>query len=97
MGRRALEEKFTRSELIILAWRSQETSAALEKQTEEGKKGGKTGTKPQRDWVPDSQMPANLPDRFFNEDGEVDLRNVTGEEAYRYFSSIGVKLPIINR
>ena len=99
MGKRELEEKFTKSELVILAWRSQETAATLEKMGKESQDSfkEKTRPKPDRPWVPDAQMPSGLPDHFFNEDGEVDLRNVTGEEAYRYFSSIGVRLPIIDR
>jgi hypothetical protein len=96
MGKRELEEKFTKSELVILGWRSQETSAQLEKQTKEVTDDFEASKKRQpRQHPGNAEMPANLPEHFFNENGEVDLRKVSGEEAYRYFSSIGVHLPII--
>ena len=30
-----------------------------------------------------------LPDKYFNNEGELDLRNVTGDEALAYYRSIG--------
>lgn len=44
----------------------------------------------------DVVIPENLPDKFFNDEGEVDLRRVTGEEARKYFSMLGMQLPVIN-
>lgn len=91
LGKRELEEKFTKSELVLLAWRSQEVSASLEKGAPTGAPAG-TYRK-----MTDAQVPEGLPDHFYNEQGEVDLRKVTGAEAYRYFSSVGIKLPIFGR
>jgi hypothetical protein len=90
LSKRELEEKFKKSEMVVLAWRSQEISANMEKQSEGMMSPGKS-----RKPVYDAEVPHNLPDHFFNEDGEIDLRQVTGEEAYKYMSSIGVKLPRI--
>lgn len=36
----------------------------------------------------------NLPDRFFNEEGEVDLSKVTGRDAVQYLAAVGIHLPI---
>lgn len=90
LSKRELEKKFTRSELVLLAWRSQEISASLDSPSSQPPE-----SKTKRKFYFDSQVPEGLPDKFFNEDGEVDLRKVTGEEAYKYMSSIGVKLPIM--
>lgn len=42
-------------------------------------------------------QPANLPAHYYNEEGEVDLRQVTGKEAYNFFLAQGIKLPIFQR
>jgi hypothetical protein len=88
LSKRELEEKFRRSEIAILAWRSQELSYKLSHST-----GSTSGKKRKTGY--DTQV-EGLPDKFFNEEGEVDLRQVTGEEAYKYLSSIGMRLPIMH-
>jgi hypothetical protein len=92
LSKREIDRRFTRSEMVLLAWRSQEVSASLEKSTED--MGVETQRKGRRRFV-DAKVPEGLPDKFFNEQGEVDLRQVSGEEAYKYMSSIGIKLPIM--
>lgn len=92
LSKRELEKKFTRSELVLLAWRSQEMSASLEKQTEAQKAG--TAPPKRRNYF-DAAVPEGLPDHFYNADGEIDLRQVRGEDAYKYMSAIGIKLPIM--
>ena len=42
-------------------------------------------------------IPANLPDRFFDENGDLNLSRVTGEEAYKFFAAQGIKLPVMPR
>jgi hypothetical protein len=85
-----IEERFTRSELAVVAWRSQETyhqmSAKMKKheQNSPGQKYDERGV-----------LPEGLPDKFFNEAGEVDLRQVTGAEAWKFMQAQGIKLPII--
>ena len=94
LPKREIEKKFVRSELVLLAWRSQEISASLERTTSsEGAPA--TGAKRKKRYT-DAQVPENLPDNFYNEEGEIDLRRVTGEEAYKYMSSVGVKLPVMH-
>ena len=102
LSKRELEEKFTRSELVLIGWRSQEMAASLEKQTADVRHsvGSYSGAKYA------GEVPEGLPDHFFRKTydpetglgpGELDLRQVTGEEAYKYFASMGIKLPIIRR
>lgn len=90
LSKRELEKKFTRSELVLLAWRSQEISASLDASAKPPQEN-----RAKKRFYFDAQVPEGLPDKFFNADGEIDLRQVSGEEAYKYMSSIGVKLPIM--
>jgi hypothetical protein len=90
LSKRELDAKFTKSELALLAWRSQEVSASMEKST-----GSRKG---QRKNYSDAEVPEGLPDHFFDpETGELDLRRVTGEEAYKYMAAIGIRLPVMGR
>jgi len=89
-----MEAKFRRSELIIMAWRSQEVSASLKMQTD-GTTQPPAGRK--KKTYSDAQVPQGLPDKFYNKDGEIDLRQVTGPEAYQFMMSQGIKLPIFGR
>ncbi len=90
LSKRELDVKFTKSELFLLAWRSREQSAALEKSM---KQPGRHSASDNGD----AEVPEGLPEHFFNKDGDLDLRQVSGREAYRFFSAIGKKLPIIMR
>lgn len=46
----------------------------------------------------DGVVPEGLPDKFYDPiTGEIDLRRVTGREAYKYFAAIGIRLPIMGR
>jgi hypothetical protein len=92
MSKRELDAKFTKSELFILAWRSQEQSWKLEESMH--KNGNQSPAKGHHHV---EGTPAGLPDKFFNKEGEVDLRQVTGREAYKYFSAMGLKFPIMTR
>jgi len=88
-----------------MGWRSQEQHWHLKKkfppkkEEEEGEESPRLpvpgGSKRKR-YTDDVMIPEGLPDRFFNEEGEVDLRLVTGEEARKYFGSLGMDLPIMN-
>jgi len=98
IGKRELEAKFTKSEMVLLAWRSQEVSHNMDASTKNTLTNGSGSARVDR-----SQIPENLPDHFFRKDwdpeagigpGELDLRQVRGDEAYKYFSTMGVHLPI---
>ena len=94
LSKREIEKKFKRSELLILAWRSQEMSASFEKDSA-GVREKAESIKTRRQRKTDGILPEGLPDHFFNEDGEVDLRQVTGKEAYEFMMKQGIKLPVI--
>lgn len=43
-------------------------------------------------------VPAGLPAKFYDpKTGEIDLRKVTGDDARKYFSALGIPLPVMNR
>ena len=98
LGKRALEEKFTKAEMVLLAWRSHEMSHNMDKGT---KMSMQTGSKARNM----EGLPPDLPDHFFRTEddpetgikaGELDLRQVTGKDAYRLFQKMGIKLPVIH-
>jgi hypothetical protein len=85
-----IEEKFTLSEMAIMSWSSQEHMAGLEKRSVNRPTRTKESNTKQN-------KTESLPEHFYNEEGEIDLRRVTGKEAYRFLSSQGIKIPIIKR
>ena len=99
----AIEEKFTKSDLAVIAWRSQETYYQTKLKMGTNKYPGTvdytyneiTGKK--RIEVPGAHVPEGLPDRFYNEEGELDLRQVTAVDAYNFFKAQGILLPVIVR
>lgn len=92
-----IEERFTKSELAIVAWSSQEQSEHLRQRMKKSEDEGKVqyGTPPNAKIPPGTTVPENLPAKFFNAQGELDLSGVTGVEAWKYMQAIGVKLPYI--
>ena len=42
-------------------------------------------------------VPEGVPEHFFNEDGEIDLRQVSGKEALKYFAAMGIAIPEIRK
>lgn len=46
---------------------------------------------------PDGHVPGNLPKRFYDKEGNVNLTQVTGDDALKYFAAQGIKLPIFPR
>jgi hypothetical protein len=130
---REIEQRFTKSEIVLYAWRSQEQYYQFqqrmaknqpdvsEEESEEEDYEEVTGNEDvdrildavDRNYNLDrkkeirrkkrikkkvtGKIPQNLPDRFYNKDGEVDLRQVTGEDAMKYFSKQGIPLPVFQR
>lgn len=74
-SRREIEQRFTKSELVLLAWRSQEQAAEMKRRMEAGS----------------DEQPRNngVPKKYLNDEGEVDMSKMTGDEAYRYLQGIG--------
>ncbi len=58
LSKRELEKKFTRSELLLLAWRSQEISASFAQQIPSS-----SGTR--KKFYTDASVPEGLPDHFW--------------------------------
>lgn len=86
-----IEAKFTKSEMAIMSWSSQEQTLNLEKKTKNTKKNN--FKKPSNIEKDDEDLPSH----FYNEEGEIDLRKVTGKEAHRFLSRMGIKIPIIRK
>lgn len=73
-----------------MAWRSQEMHFNF-KGEEKGIKG--SGRRKMR-YGPDDIGPQGMPDEFFDENGEINLSQVQGESARRYFEmKLGIPLP----
>jgi hypothetical protein len=104
-----IRKRFRLSEMVILAWRSQEQVHRMKRRYPTSRRrsvpdetpsalGDNVGTgRQKKSRTSDAFMPEGLSAKYFNEEGELDLRRVTGREAYRYFQSIGIQLPIIQR
>ena len=76
-----------------MGWRSAEQTNQLKKNTPASLRNV-TSTKARTKYGPGDSVPDNLPDRFFNEEGEVDLRNVTGRDAVHYLAALGIHVPV---
>lgn len=96
---REIKTRYTKSEMFILAWRSMEQYQQTKRQMKRARQGTGTGIKyeakeekPERmhKHYESGQIPEGLPDKFFDEEGGVNLSKVTGEEAVRYLNLIGI-------
>lgn len=105
---RDIADRFTTSELVILGWRSQEQAYKMrlrmnrsyqpseETEGEDRYVYGQTPTArkvKRREWA-DADVPAGLPDKFYDEEGGISFKNVTLKEAVQYMNAIGIKMPI---
>lgn len=96
MPLREIRERFTWSEIVLLGWRSAEQAHQLKDKTPANLRNTRTkagGKKPRKHYE-HGEIPDNLPDRFFNEEGEVDLSKVTGRDAVKYLQAIGINVPV---
>lgn len=104
MPLREIEEKFTRSELILMAWRSQEQHYNFKKRMkshednydmDDQTEGAHSGTKAdrKRKTYNDGIGPERMPDEFFDEHGDFNLSKVKGEQARQYFERI-LRIPM---
>lgn len=107
---REIQEKFTKSELVIMGWRSAEMSYKMRlkmKRTEPPPDEPDDGEvdrprfaeterprRVKRKEYADADVPANLPDRMIDEEGEVNLSKSTLRDAVQYMNAIGIKMPI---
>jgi hypothetical protein len=92
-----IEERFTKSELVFMGWRSQEQHWSFKKKMKHMKREGSQeeyADAPRKSkYTADDVIPEGLPDEFFNEEGEVDLSRVTGQQAKQYFAKMGMPFP----
>jgi hypothetical protein len=102
MPLKEIRRKFTASELFILAWRSQEQSVQFKRKFRGQANASQSVDEenpleqPGRSPSKNATAPPGVPARFLNADGEVDLRKMTGPQAWRYFSGQGMKFPIVH-
>ena len=98
-------EKFTTSEMAIMAWSSQEQMADLGK--DKGTRNRLEDLKETQDFLKDGIGNPNYEQDRYNEfsqsrgpvtdEGDVDLRQFTGKQIWNYFRSQGIVFPIIQR
>jgi len=89
-----IEERFCKSELGIIGWRSQEVAYHMDKKMKKG--SAEAGPSEEaRAHFNDPSLPTSLPERFFNKEGELDLRGVTGADALKFLGMQGVNVPMV--
>lgn len=97
---REIRSRYTKSEMVILAWRSMEQYQQTKRQMKKARQGVGSGVKYEtkeegkpekmRKYYEPGQIPEGLPDKFFDEEGGINLSKVTGEEAAKYLNLIGI-------
>lgn len=91
-----IERKFRKSEMALLAWRSQEQAVEMErsmKQPHAAQSDFKYGP-PSKPMVP-GETPMAIPDSCYNEDGEPDIRKMTGNQAVAFMRAAGFNFPVV--
>jgi hypothetical protein len=89
-----IEERFCKSDLAIVGWRSQETSYLMDKKMKRGSDSAGPPAEASR-YYNDPSLPTGMPAKFFNESGELDLRGVTGADALKFLRGQGVNVPFV--
>lgn len=93
---REIAKKYTKSELAIVAWRSAETAHNLEVATKVRRPHSDSSTGPETpgNRIPEDTLEVKMgPEvvaKLGGEDGEVDLRKMTGAEAMRFMSALSI-------
>jgi len=106
---REIQNRFTKSEIVIMGWRSAEQAYKMrlridrvseddESQEDrpqfENKRTQTENKRRKKKEYADADVPENLPDRFYDEDGEVNLSKATLKDAVKYMNAIGIKMPM---
>jgi hypothetical protein len=108
MPMREIEAKYTTSELAIMAWRGSEMGFNMRARTQEVPRGHigplnpTTVTPdpldyfeydpPERDLRVIDEKLEPIAHKMVNEQGEIDLRRLTGAEALRYMGALGISV-----
>lgn len=105
-----INERFTKSEIYMMAWRSQEQHHHFKKKMKGHDKGRSRSSEDggRYNYGSDAVIPEGLPDKFFAQEiirdkhgkiiatpGELNLSQVTGTEARKYMATIGMPFPEI--
>jgi hypothetical protein len=98
MPYRDVLKRYTKSEMAIMAWRSQEQSASLKKPKTQVPLVNRPELKVQQTYGADPDVTA-LEERLgpvANRLGEdLDLRKLTGQEAIRFLGAQGMRIPFM--
>jgi hypothetical protein len=93
---REIRKKFTKSEIILMGWRSQEQSQSLKKRLGDKPKSkgrqASTDEKYKRDYS-EYIVPDELPDRFYDENGDINLSKVSAADARQFLEAQGLMFP----
>ena len=90
---REIRKRFTKSEIVLMGWRSQEQSFNFKKRMAKDDAKSDTSGKKRKEYA-DAYGPEGMPDKYFNEEGDFDLSKVTGEEARAYLEGkLGISFP----
>lgn len=99
MPMREIRKKYTISDLVLMSWDSKQKSYNMRKRFHKGS-DSEVGTV--KDVGEAWQLPEGvnnnvaIPKKFFNDEGELDLRLATGEEACAYLRKLGISImPVI--
>ena len=99
MPMRQIRDSYTKSELMIMAWRSNELSYNMDKNTPRTGKNGSMGRETSRNDTSQSvdldvleQRLGSVAEKMVREDGMIDLRRCTGDEAMRYMAAMGIPI-----
>jgi len=82
-----------------MGWRSREQAYNFEQRfpdtPTEGEQTWREGVSAKsRQEYSDAEYPAGLPDRFFDEEGQVNLSKVKAKDALKYMAAMGIKIPV---
>lgn len=106
LSMREIKKKYTKSELVMMAWDSKQKSYNMSQQFKhhspkdsnseridyEGNSSGIRETKTSYTMPADLNNGVAIPKKFFDEAGEIDLRQATGPEALGYMRAIGFNI-----
>lgn len=87
---RELRKKYTKSEMALAGWRSMETAANMRQQTIAPAQQSQLPVQAQDAIERDLEDKiGDFAEQLVNENGEIDLRRVTGAQAVRFMNAIG--------
>ena len=92
MPLREIRRRYTRSEMFIAGWRSQEMAANMHRSFHRNAVAPMPEQQNAAEDALEQRLGPTLLEKGIDESGEVDLRNLTGDEALRFMGSFGIKV-----